>query len=227
MKVQGTNHLGPITYHYDIIQNTDEWHQIRCGRIGGTSSNTLIVKGKGEDGLGVGAYTMMYQKADELINGVSDVEELKNFAQQRGHDLEPVAKERYTNVTGNFVHDVGYVSQGILFGTSPDGLINDDGGLEIKCPLGKEYVRYMDSLVIEPKYYAQVQWSLYITGRKWWDFVYFNPKFTNCDLIVKRYSPDQKLFDLWNKNIKIYEQRITKIIDDYNEKREKGYALLL
>ena len=227
MKVQGTNHLGPITYHYDIIQNTDEWHQIRCGRIGGTSSNTLLVKGKGDDGLGVGAYTMMYQKADELINGVSDVEELKNYAQQRGHDLEPVAKERYTYVTGNLVHDVGYVSQGILFGTSPDGLINDDGGVEIKCPLGKEYVRYMDTLDINPKYYAQVQWSMYITGRKWWDFVYFNPKFENCDIIIKRYSPSEKVFDIWDKNIKIYEQRITKIIDDYNEKAEKGYSVLL
>jgi len=224
MKVQSKNHKGEITYHYDIIQNTQEWHEMRAGRIGGTSASTLLVKGKSEDGLGAGAYTMMYQKVHELLNGVEDVVELKNDAQQRGHDLEPIAKKRYEEITNNVINDVGYISQGILFGCSPDGLVGDDGGVEIKCPMGKEYVRYMTTMDIDKSYFAQVQWCLYITGRSWWDFIYFHPDFKNCDCIIRRFRPHSPTFELWDKNTKIYEQRILEITEQY--KGETGFRLL-
>lgn len=203
--------------HTDFNQGSDQWAEIRRGRIGGTSCATLLVNGRSDNGLGAGALAMVYEKAAEFF---SDPEEsYTSFAMQRGTELEPVARRRYEDETFSTVTEVGYISKGEYLGVSPDGLIGEDGGVEIKCPAAKEFLRFMDTKVIKSEYFYQCQWCMYISGRKWWDFVYYHPDFYPADLVSTRQLPDKKTFDLWDKKIPLYTAEIERVLRLVAEKR--------
>lgn len=190
-------------------QGSDEWLRLRAGRIGGTSCAELIVNGRDESGLGAGAKTLVYRKAAEFITGPE--ESYINDAMARGIALEPVARHRYQDERFCKVAEVGYISSGDFLGVSPDGML-PGGGIEIKCPGPAEFVRYMDTRVIKKEYYYQCQWSMYLTGAEWWDFVYFHPGFGSADLIIERQYPDKKTFSIWDAKIPVYVAEIERVI---------------
>lgn len=106
-----------------------------------------------------------------------DTDRMVSEAMQRGIDLEPFARNQYTLRTGHNVQEVGYVElSGLEFvGFSPDGLIGDDGLVEIKCPMGPEFVRLRQTLEIKQEYIHQMQFGMWITGRAWCDHFTFHP----------------------------------------------------
>ena len=208
---------------HKIEQGSDEWLQLRAGRIGGTSCAALLVNGRDETGLGAGAKTLVYKKAAEHITGPE--ESYINDAMARGIALEPVARRRYEDKEFTTVVEVGYISRGQFLGVSPDGVIGIQGrhkirgGIEIKCPGPDEFVRYMDTRVIKKEYYYQCQWAMYLTGAAWWDFVYFHPGFGSADMIVERQFPDEKTFGIWDAKIPVYEAEIKRVLDLIAEKK--------
>jgi YqaJ-like viral recombinase domain len=122
--------------------------------------------------------------ADDLINdliaqrisgGVPlEVESYTSHAMQYGIDTEPEARQWYATYTRNSVRRVGFVTTADgRFGCSPDGLIEPDGGLELKCPLLKTHVGYLRDGGLPSEYKCQVHGCLAVTGAKWWDFVSF------------------------------------------------------
>lgn len=206
-----------ITIHREFSQGTDEWNEIRRGRIGGTSCATLLVNGRSENGLGAGALTLVYKKAAEFF---SEPEETYiNAAMQRGTELEPIARRRYEDETFTSVEEVGYISAGEFLGVSPDGIVGNEGGIEIKCPGADEFLRFMDTKVIKPEYFYQCQWAMYLSGAQWWDFVYYHPDFAPADLIIERQFPDKKTFGLWDKKIPLYTAEIKRVLSLVAEKR--------
>jgi hypothetical protein len=94
------------------------------------------------------------------------------------------------------VQQVGFISKGEYLGFSPDGLVGDAGGVEIKCPEQHTHLRYMRSGGNAWKAYRwQVIGALWLTGREWWDFVSYCPKFAGVDrLYVERVYPDPDMF---------------------------------
>jgi exodeoxyribonuclease (lambda-induced) len=108
---------------------------------------------------------------------------------ERGHELEPQAVDYYEMHRNIDTQKVGFIyrDESRMTGCSPDRLVGDDGGLEIKCPSPKVHVQYM----LEParKYYCQVQGSLWITGRKWWDFLSFHP---DMPPVIRRFERDEE-----------------------------------
>ena len=114
-----------------------------------------------------------------------------SWAMERGTDLEPSAKLAYTKATGRDIQDVGFiVPDGTdAYGGSPDGLVGEDGLVEIKCPLAETMISYHAAGVLPLQYKPQVQGLLLISGRAWCDFYVFHPELTP---FLLRVMPDEK-----------------------------------
>lgn len=191
-----------MKYHHDIKQGTEEWHKLRLGRLGGSSSYALLVNGRSETGLGAGAMTIICQNAAEIITGYAQ-ETYQNAAMDRGMELEPIARKAYEESVFATVQEIGYISEGSYLGTSPDGLVGDDGMIEIKAPEGPEYVRYSHTREIQKSYLSQMQWGLWITKRKWCDFVVYNHEFPK-PIIITRILPDPEIHARYDAIVPVY-----------------------
>lgn len=209
-----------IAIHRGIRQGSEEWAMLRAGRVGGTNCSALLANGKSGNGLGAAAVALAYKNAAEYATGPAEIGYISP-AMQRGIELEPLAVRRYEEEYFSTVERVGYVSEGEYLGASPDGLIGDDGGIEVKCPEAAEFVRFLDTMEPDKGHYAQVQWCLYITGREWWDFIYYHPEFAPADLIVKRIYPDLDMFSKWDMNVPAYISEVSRILGKVESEKQK------
>jgi hypothetical protein len=113
----------------------------------------------------------------ERLTGKSQESGYTNAAMERGILLEPEARAAYEAESGLLVDTVGFIIHDeLLTGASPDGLIGEDGGLEIKCPGAAAHLDYLRG-EIPNDYKLQVIHSLWLTGRQWWDFTSYAPDF--------------------------------------------------
>lgn len=159
-------------------QRTQEWFKARAGRI--TASSVGAILGHAPYATRDDVMRRMvreYHGAPEEFEG--------NIATEYGTRNEAGALTEYIMETGNEVESVGFVTREDWAGCSPDGLIGEDGGLEIKCPFGlrKDEAPAFKTLKEQPHYYDQVQFSLWVTGRKWWDFYQWSPNGTMLERV--------------------------------------------
>lgn len=156
-------------------QGSDEWFAARLGYCTASRMGDVLAKVKTGEAAGRRNYRM--QLVVERLTGVSH----PGFVSQAmldGIENEPLARMAYEVLTGEFVEQVGFVEHPRIpwFGASPDGQIGDDGLLEIKCPLTATHVECMLSGKIPNEHRAQMLAQLSCTGRRWVDFVSFDPK---------------------------------------------------
>lgn len=162
---------------HNMPQNTPEWLEARLGKITGSEVSCLFVKGKAEHGWGAGAITYAHRLASERITGKLRAS-LQNQYTDWGDEYEPVAIEEYELRTFNLVDRVGFVELNPRVGCSPDGLVDDDGIIEVKCPeKPEEYMRMKMGGDIPKDYMHQVQFNLWVTDREWCDLIYYHPYF--------------------------------------------------
>lgn len=168
----------------DVEQSSPEWLSLRAG-LPTASGFDKIVTSKGEPSKSAKKY--LYQLAGERLTGMP-METYQNAAMQRGQELEAEAREAYSFLTDNEVVPVGFCfrDEQKRYGCSPDGLIGEDGGLEIKCPTLAVAVEYLDYGKLPTDYYQQVQGSLFVTGRSYWDFLSYFPGLPPLLIRVKR-----------------------------------------
>ena len=171
----------------DIEQGTEEWSKARLG-IPTASCFDKIVTTKGEPSKQAQKY--MWQLAAEKITGMSE-DGFRSGWTQRGNDVEAEAREFYELLNNCEVQRVGvcYRNEDKKFSCSPDGLIGEDGGLEIKCPSASVHIGYLLDGKLPTEYFTQVQGNLFITGRQWWDFVSYSP---GIKPLIVRVSPDKE-----------------------------------
>jgi putative phage-type endonuclease len=134
----------------------------------------------------------MAELTAELLTGLP-AEKFTNAAMQWGTEQEPAARLAYEFLTNKTVVEVGLFKHPSIVGThaSPDGLIDDDGLIEIKCPNTATHIETLLSESVEGKYITQIQWQLACTGRAWCDFVSFDPRLpAEMQLFVKRIKRD-------------------------------------
>ena|SRR6478736_4110217 len=155
-------------------QGSTEWSLARAGVITASEADSLFTPlFKPKEGEGVKTY--LYRKAAERIMGPS-VESGGSFAMEQGNILEKLARPWYEFRFGVTVEQVGFcLSDDGKIGCSPDGLIGDLCGLEIKCPTPPTHCRYLLEQRVPPDYMAQVHFSMYVTGRPSWTFVSYSP----------------------------------------------------
>ena len=186
-------------------QRSDEWHEARKGLI--TASSVGAILGHSPNATRADVMRRMVREAhgaEKEFNG--------NIATEYGTRNEDGALVEYRIETGHEVQAVGFIAREDWAGCSPDGLIGDIGGLEIKCPFGKrkDDVPQFKTLADQPHYLDQVQFSLWVTGREWWDFFQWSPRGT----ALERIEPDQQWRDT---NLPILRQFHAEYLDAVKE----------
>ena len=191
----------------NCIQGSEEWLRARLGKLTASDAQAIGNNGKGLD-------TLCLEKAAELLTGQLPPQLEDNEDIQRGKELEAEARAAYQLETGNSVYEVGFIELNEYVGCSPDGLIGEDGDLEIKCKNNKNHLLMLLGKPIDSKYDWQIQMRLLITGRKWCDFVSYNPNFADNPLIILRVYPNAEKQAALQEGIKNGVEKIKQIISE-------------
>jgi hypothetical protein len=185
-------------------QGTDEWYTSRAGRVTASNFRDAIsvcsrASGRRKAGdMSAAAEEYAATVAIERIFGKPVGEPVKAWVLERGHELEGIARMKYEARDGAYVTEAGIcVTDDGIFGYSTDGLVNDDGLIEIKCPVNSAKVLNMWMTGDVSEYIDQMQGGMWITGRKWCDFIMYSPALASVgkDLYVKRIARDEEYID--------------------------------
>jgi putative phage-type endonuclease len=152
-----------------------DWRAARLGKA--TSSRIADIVARTKSGYSTSRANYAAQLVCERLTGVA-TETFQSAAMAWGIEKEPEARRLYA-----FEHDVAVRSVGFLdhptlamSGASPDGLVGEDGLVEIKCPITATHLDTVLGRAIPGKYLTQIQWQLAVTGRRWCDFVSYDPR---------------------------------------------------
>jgi len=199
-------------------QRTDEWFQARLGKV--TASRIADVMAKTKTGYGATRAKYMDQLVDEIITGRPTIG-FSNAAMQHGIDTEPKARAAYELITGNEVVEVGFCPHPTIkqAGTSPDGLVGDDGMLEIKCPNTSTHRSFLVSGKIDRRYMLQMQWQMACCDRQWCDFVSFDDRLIDgskhCKIV--EVGRDQELIDEIESEVNAFLDEVSDQLKKYQE----------
>lgn len=187
-------------------QGTDIWRQNRSGHFSASKANDLLMKPST-----AGYQNLIYHIAYERITG-EPIETYQSQDMKDGIEKEPFARESYELETYNKVHQIGFMELNSWIGVSLDGIIGEDGAIEIKCPKWNTQMGYLETQEIPKNYYNQMQFQLYVSERKWVDFYSWHPKLKP---FLKRVDRDEtkikEIQDALDKAIKDVEQIINKL----------------
>lgn len=154
-------------------QRSPEWLAERAGKVTASClSDVMMAKTT------AGYQNLMARLICERLTG-QPVETFKSGAMEYGADTEAQARAFYELESGNEVVECGFIPHPTLAwtGASPDGLIREDGLVEIKVPQPAKHIKNLMGGSIDKAYSLQMQWQMECTGRLWCDFVSFNPTF--------------------------------------------------
>lgn len=174
-------------------QGSEAWFAERLGKA--TASKIADIVAKTKTGWGATrANYMAYLVAERLTGRQGD--SYTNAAMQWGTEHEGEARAAYGEAHGAFVELCGFVPHPTIAmsGASPDGLVDDDGLVEIKCPSTATHIETLLDCSVDRKYVLQMQWQMACTGRQWCDFASFDPRMPEeLRLFVKRFPRDNSL----------------------------------
>lgn len=201
---------------FDCVQYSPEWWEVRCGIPTASAFDRIITAVTGKPSSAARAY--MCELAADIAcltpNFFTERDNRpKSYAMENGTNTEPEARRFYEMEREAEVRQVGFIlSDCGRYGCSPDGLVGEDGGLELKCPLLKTQAEYLlDGPVLPVAYKPQVHGSLIVTGRKWWDFLSYSP---GLPPLLVRVEPDK------------YTDTLRKILEDFCAEYDRVLAKL-
>jgi hypothetical protein len=196
---------------YDIEQNTDEWLALRAGKLTGSSFQTIMANyGKS---FGEPAKKLAAKIALERITGKPIGSSYTNEHMERGHEQEPVARMTYEDQTFSTVNNGGFFDCGDI-GCSPDGLVNDDGLIEIKSVIATTHFKTVEKQNYPSSYKWQIIGNLFHTEREYIDFVSYCSEFPeNKRLFICTLERSQvtEEFEMLQKR----EQQFIKLVNEY------------
>lgn len=176
-----------------MIQGTPEWLAARAGKFTGSRFADLMAVTR--SGPSTSRANLITTLALERLTGEPE-QTYQNDAMRRGSELEPLARGAYEAHTGELVACVAFVLHPVhaFCGVSPDGLLGDDGLLEIKCPASQaKHLAALRDGSHANEYRWQIQGQLWVTGRQWCDAVSYDPRFpSGLQLAITRVERDEK-----------------------------------
>lgn len=208
----------------DSQQGSEQWFLDRCAAA--TGSKFTDCRGKYKSGKNVGqflkaAQDYAFKLAYERITGsLLDDPEFTPWQARRGNELEPEARLKYEERKGVLVEQAGLAkTEDGLFGASVDGLVDDDGQIEIKCFLSPTKLSAILLSGDISDCMDQVQGGLWITGRKWCDFVLYCPALVKIgkDLTIIRVMRDDNYIAELEKDLIEFNQ----LVNEYEAKLRK------
>jgi len=200
-----------------IEQGTDEWRQLRCGKLGASQVHMAIARTK--SGWSASRENIMAQIIVERMTGIP-TESFTSSAMEWGTLTEPQARAAYSFARDVEVQLASFVPHPRIAGTgaSPDGLVGERGLLEIKAPNTATHIETLLSGVIDGRYMTQMRWQMACTGREWVDFVSFDPRLPGLELWVKR-------VDRQENEISLLEEMVEEFLFDLESKMAKLNAM--
>jgi putative phage-type endonuclease len=177
----------------DAIQGSPEWHAARAGSLGASQVADAIAKTKA--GYGASRANLRARLVAERLTGQPQ-DTFSNAAMDWGREKEAEARAAYAFLHDRDVVEIGIALHPAITGThaSPDGLVADDGLVEIKCPNTSTHIDALKSKCVPGKYVTQMQWQMACTGRAWCDFVSYDPRLPiEMQVFVTRIARDDAL----------------------------------
>ena len=198
-----------------IEQGSTEWFMQRLGKVTASRITDVLAKVKTGE-----AVTREDYKTELVVQRLTNQpsESFTNAAMEWGTEQEPLARIAYEAHADVFVEQVSFVDHSTIewFGCSPDGLVGDDGLLEIKCPSSKNHIKYLLAGKPPAKYVPQMQCQMAVTGRKWCDFVSFDSRLPeDLRLFVVRLERDDEYIKSMEAEVRQFlsevESMVTKL----------------
>ena len=192
-------------------QRTDEWYNIRLGRVTASRVHDLLAQTK--SGYSTSRKNYMMELMVERLTDTKQ-ESYTNAYMQHGIDNEPIARVAYEKVIDGLVHEVGFVMHPAIpmFGCSPDGFVGDDGLCEIKCP---NTAQHIDAILhgFPSRYQAQVQAQMACTERLWCDFVSYDPRMPeNMQMIRIRVNRDNQYIENRENEVEDFLKELDELV---------------
>lgn len=207
----------------EIIQGSPEWFAARLGKV--TASRVSDVIAKTKTGYSASRTNYAAQLVAERLTGTV-AESYTNAAMQWGTEKEPEARAAYEFKTDAEVAQIGFADHPkiAMTGASPDGLIGDDGMVEIKCPNTATHIETLLGQSVPGKYVTQMQWQMACTGRRWCDFVSYDPRLPeNMRLFIARVDRDDAMIARLEGDVVSFlaeiEKTVTELTRIYDRKR--------
>lgn len=175
---------------HEMDQQSADWVKIRLGKA--TASRVADIVAKTKTGYSASRAKYAAQLVCERLTGVK-ADSFTSAAMTWGVETEAEARAAYSFMYNVDVREVGFVDHPLLemAGCSPDGMIGEDGLLEVKCPETHTHIETLLSAKVPEKYITQIQWQIGCTGRKWVDYVSYDPRLSEEKrLFVRRVHRD-------------------------------------
>ena len=198
-------------------QRTDEWFKARLGKVTASRVSDVLAKIKSGEAAVRRNYKM--QLATERLTG-QKTDSYTNQAMQDGIDREDTARQIYEIVRDIKVEQVGFIDHPIIkmAGASPDGLLPDNGVLEIKCPIETTHTTNLLERKLPSRYISQVQWQIACTGADYANFVSYNPNFEpKLQLMYVAVERDDEYIEMLEEEVSIFLLEVDEVINTLRE----------
>lgn len=196
----------------EVEQGTPQWHRMRSGVITASRVHDIIKKGRAKESYSAARQVYMNELIAQVCTGLLP-DEISAKQVMWGKDNEPNALALYDPFDEKDVNQIAFIyGLDMRCGVSPDALVGDNGGLEIKCPWTTS--QYIDQLLggePKPEYLTQMQYSMWLTKREFWDFANYDPRMKKNNIKIVKHEPDLELF-------KVFDEEIPKFIEEMDEK---------
>lgn len=210
-----------ITYHQELEQGSDEWLQARCGLLTASEMKLIItptLKIANNDKVRMHLYELCAQRINKYVEPSYVSDEML-----RGNFDEFEARTIYNDKISP-VKQVGFITNdkfGFTIGYSPDGLVGEDGAIEIKSRKQKFQIQTITTDAIDTDYLIQLQTGLLVSERKWCDFIQYS---NGMPLYVKRVFPDMVIQNAIIEAAGDFDRKANEIIELYNANAGKYLA---
>lgn len=196
----------------DVQQGTQMWKELRCGLVTASRAGDVIATTKKGEAADRKNYRM--ELIQERLTG-QPFPQYVSHEMQWGIDHEVEARAAYEIFSGVLVDTTGFVLHPTIdrFGASPDGLVGDDGLIQVKCPTTKTHLEWLMAGVVPIAHVPQMLAELACTGREWVDFVSYDPRLpAHLQLFGRRYNRDEKLIAALEAEVVHFNKELDEIL---------------
>ncbi len=201
-------------------QGSEAWAMERCGLPTASEYSSILAKGQG-----LTRKKYLRRIVAEILTGKPIADSSYGAWQQnleRGHEQEAEARASYEAITGNLVQEVGFIRHPtIRTGCSPDGLIDEGGGCEIKSVIPTVQIETILSGKYPSEHTAQIQGNMLNTGREYWDFCSFSPDMPeHLRTYIFRVKRDEAYIKTLTAEVVVFLAEIDELVAKLNQRRD-------
>jgi putative phage-type endonuclease len=201
-----------------VEQRSDEWFEATAGSLGASKIGVAIGRLKRSGERTAAAVDLMFEIAAARLTGLPAKQ---NNPRWWGIEHEDEARRAYAFLTNLPVVQIGLIPHPTIPNAhaSPDSLVGDEGGLELKCPTSATHLHTLLDDAVPEDHLPQLHWAMACSARQWWDFVSYDPRFpSDMQLFVKRVLRDEVAIATLEAEARLFIGEVNAKLDDLYER---------